>query len=239
MGFGILLLGYFTAFAFELINTYFFADIIGGLVMLYALGKLSGYNGKFKAAAYGDMVFCAVAAIRAVMMTFGIMPEEGLPFRLLTVFYTVTVIIFHFLLNTAIIGMAMDAEDEKVLGRGRFNRVFVTVSYGFMIVSTSVAGMLSAEKLRYLSGSVLLLVALSVALMCFLLYSSFVSFMIVGGETEEFRESKIPLLNKLRRRSYEKKKRIHEENTSMYLDYLEKKDRPNKPFPKKKKKKKK
>ena len=64
MGFGILLFGYFTAFAFELINTYFFADIIGGLVMLYALGKLSEYNGKFKAAAYGDMVFCAVAAFR-------------------------------------------------------------------------------------------------------------------------------------------------------------------------------
>ena len=235
MGFGILLFGYFTAFAFELINTYFFADIIGGLVMLYALGKLSEFNGKFKAAAYGDMIFCAVAAIRAVMMTFGIMPENGLPFRLLTVFYTVIIIIFHFLLNTAIVGVAKAAEDEKILGRARFNRVFVTVSYGFMIVSTSVSGTLDQEKLRYISGSVLLLVAVSVVLMSYLLYSSFVSFMVVGGEPEEPRESKIPLVNKLRRRSYEKKKKIHEENTSMYLDYLEKKE--GRAAPKKKKKK--
>lgn len=235
MGFGILLFGYFTAFAFELINTYFFADIIGGLVMLYALGKLSEFNGKFKAAAYGDMIFCAVAAIRAVMMTFGIMPENGLPFRLLTVFYTVIVIIFHFLLNTAIVGVAKAAEDEKILGKARFNRVFVTVSYGFMIVSTSVSGTLDQEKLRYISGSVLLLVAVSVVLMSYLLYSSFVSFMVVGGEPEEPRESKIPLVNKLRRRSYEKKKKIHEENTSMYLDYLEKKE--GRAAPKKKKKK--
>lgn len=236
MGFGILLFGYFTAFAFELINTYFFADIIGGLVMLFALGKLSEFNGKFRTAAYGDMIFCAVAAVRAVMMTFGIMPEDGLPFRLLTVFYTVTVIIFHFLLNTAIVDTARDAEDEKILGRARFNRVFVTVSYGFMIVSTSLSGALTQEKLRYLSGGVLLLVAVSVLLMSYLLYSSFAAFMVVGGEPPEPAESKIPLVNKLRRRSYEKKKKIHEENTSLYLDYLEKKNGSNKAHGKKKKK---
>ena len=235
MGFGILLFGYFTAFAFELINTYFFADIIGGLVMLYALGKLSEYNGKFKAAAYGDMVFCAVAAFRAVMTTFRIIPENGLTFRLLTVFYTVTVIIFHFLLNTAVVAMAVDAEDEKILGRARFNRVFVTVSYGFMIVSTVISDRLPQDRLRYVSGSVLLIVAVSVLLMSVLLYSSFVTFMVVGGETQEPAESKIPLVNKLRRRSYEKKKKIHEENTSMYLDYLDKKEGRNK-APKKKKK---
>ena len=146
-----------------------------------------------------------------------------------------TVIIFHFLLNTAVVAMAVDAEDEKILGRARFNRVFVTVSYGFMIVSTSLSGALTQEKLRYLSGGVLLLVAVSVLLMSVLLYSSFVTFMVVGGETEEPAESKIPLVNKLRRRSYEKKKKIHEENTSMYLDYLDKKEGRHK-APKKKKK---
>ena len=44
MGYGTLLFGYFLTYAFSLSRVYFFTDIIGALVMLWAFSKLIAYN---------------------------------------------------------------------------------------------------------------------------------------------------------------------------------------------------
>ncbi|MCQ2455734.1 MAG: hypothetical protein MJ096_00080, partial [Clostridia bacterium] len=57
MGFGILFFGYFITFASALAKAYFFADIIGGALMLYAVYKLSDYSDGFKRSVYGTALF--------------------------------------------------------------------------------------------------------------------------------------------------------------------------------------
>lgn len=71
MGFGLLLIGYFITFAFSLSQVYFFADIIGVLVMMYAFLKLSEYNLYYKRAIISGIVFLAVCALNASAMLSG------------------------------------------------------------------------------------------------------------------------------------------------------------------------
>ena len=47
MGFGILILGYFLAYAFSISSVYFFADIIGTAIIMLAFSKLAQYNRYF------------------------------------------------------------------------------------------------------------------------------------------------------------------------------------------------
>ena len=65
MGFGTLIFGYFAMFAFSISQAYFFADIIGALIAIYAFAKLAEYNRWFTYAmvsCLGFMVFCGVNA---------------------------------------------------------------------------------------------------------------------------------------------------------------------------------
>lgn len=67
MGFGILFFGYFLTFAFTASNVYFFADIIGCIVMLMAFSKLTQYNRYYSGAVVSTMaltLFCLSFALR-------------------------------------------------------------------------------------------------------------------------------------------------------------------------------
>ena len=65
MGFGTLFFGYFAMFAFTLSPYYFFADILGALVAIWAYVRLAEYNRYFRgaiAATFGFLVLCGVNA---------------------------------------------------------------------------------------------------------------------------------------------------------------------------------
>lgn len=70
MGFGVLFFGYFLAFGFSLSKVYFFADIIGAVIMLFAFTRLAQYNTYYKASfgvGVGFILLCGVSAARVVM----------------------------------------------------------------------------------------------------------------------------------------------------------------------------
>ena len=77
MGFGLLILGYFLTFAFTISQAYFFADVIGALVMLYAFTKLSEYNRYFRGAAAAGMVFTLLALTSGVLLSMHMLTTEG------------------------------------------------------------------------------------------------------------------------------------------------------------------
>ena len=57
MGFGYVLIGYIVTFLFSLSNVYFFADIIGAVLMMIGLSRLSSYGKNFYRAMQVDIVF--------------------------------------------------------------------------------------------------------------------------------------------------------------------------------------
>ena len=78
MGFGLLILGYFLTFAFTISQAYFFADVIGALVMLYAFTKLSEYNRYFRGAAAAGMLFTLLALTSGVLLSMHMLTSEGM-----------------------------------------------------------------------------------------------------------------------------------------------------------------
>ncbi len=223
MGFGILFFGYFTAFAFALIPTYFYADIIGSLVMLRALSVLSSHKPKFKVCTYVDMAFAVISATRAVGRTFGLWSDGGALGVALTALWAAAALVFHFFLTGAIHSLAIDAEDKKIVSRSSFNRSFSATAYIFFIAHILLKDVLPGGVVGVTEKLSLFLLIACVLFMAFLIYSSFVSFIPVSGEVEEPTPSKIPLVNKIRRSAYERRKRELEQNKELYADYLNRK----------------
>lgn len=75
MGYGTLLFGYFLTYAFSLSRVYFFTDIIGSLVMLWAFSKLIAYNRYYRGAAASGIVFTALCICGCVTMFLRFQPE--------------------------------------------------------------------------------------------------------------------------------------------------------------------
>lgn len=75
MGYGTLLFGYFLTYAFSLSRVYFFMDIIGSLVMLWAFAKLIAYNRHYCGAAVSGIVFTALCLTGCVAMFMRYQPE--------------------------------------------------------------------------------------------------------------------------------------------------------------------
>ena len=75
MGYGTLLFGYFLTYAFSLSRVYFFTDIIGALVMLWAFSKLIAYNRYYRGAAASGIVFTALCLTGCVAMFARYQPE--------------------------------------------------------------------------------------------------------------------------------------------------------------------
>ncbi|MBQ2468124.1 MAG: hypothetical protein II503_00435 [Clostridia bacterium] len=224
MGFGILFFGYFTAFAFALIPIYFFADIAGCLIMLWALSILSSHKAAFRKCAYVDMALTVLSVVRAVGRTFGLFTDSDAVGIALTIAWTAAALVFHFFLTGAIRSVAVDAEDKKMISRANFNRSFALTAYVLMIAHAA-TGPVLPQDVGDIADKLVLIVSLACVLfMSFLIYTSFVNFIPVSGEVPEPAPSKIPLVNKIRQKRYEKKKTILEENKELYEDYLKNKN---------------
>ena len=77
MGFGILFFGYFLAFGFSLSKVYFFADIIGALIMLIAFTRLAQYNTYYKAAFGTGVGFILLSGANALSLVKPIYEPDG------------------------------------------------------------------------------------------------------------------------------------------------------------------
>ena len=120
MGFGLLFVGYALAFAFTISGTsagtsgvtqsavpYFFSDVVGGLIMTYALSKLSAYDKKFRYPFAIALVFSALSAFSAV----GRFVLHSIPDTVLKVaeaLVAASIIALHITLFFAIISIAQN-----------------------------------------------------------------------------------------------------------------------------------
>lgn len=226
MGFGILLIGYFLSFATALAKVYFFADIIGGLIMTYALYKLSSYGKNFKSSVYASMAFTLMSLLCATVSMFSTTDSIFLNISLMfaTTIRAGTILILHIYMLSALMMMAQEADDEKLANKAKWSLGIVTVYYVFYILFSLLSEFMSLHYDDNLIYSLNLLMyfygAACIILNLLVLHSAYARLYIQGTEDPnavmpEFKESRNKLLNSIRLKFYNSQKKAFEENSEL------------------------
>lgn len=147
MGFGLLFIGYALAFAFSISSTsigsagitlsavpYFFSDVLGGLIMTYALAKLSAYNKKFRYALIIALVFSLLSAFSAVNRFFLHLSDPWL-LKFTESFLAASIIVFHAALFIGIISIAKEVRLPKIVFKSRRNLIIMILYFTLYTLS--------------------------------------------------------------------------------------------------------
>lgn len=127
MGFGILLLGYTLAFAFTLSSSYFFADVLGGLLMAYAFSKLAQFDRKFKYPLLSSAIYSILAIARAIATFVTSAPPEF--FRIINALLAGSIVVLHFTMFAAVISISSDLGLSKIAMKARRNFIFMILYF--------------------------------------------------------------------------------------------------------------
>jgi len=242
MGFGLLILGYFLTFAFTISQAYFFADVIGALVMLYAFTKLSEYNLHFRSAAAAGVVFTLLALTGGFMISLHLLTNESTLDILLDVLKSLSAMMMHIFIFLGIRGIAQGADCMGLAEKATRNMV-MTVTYYGMYFLTLLLAIAAPQIVSYVSFMVYLYFWVCLVFNILLLHTCFGMLYPAEGDPMENRRSKIPLFNKLSDafdRVEEKKNDFRKESMQMAMDEAAKRaaEKEKKYGSKKKKKKK-
>ena len=243
MGFGTLFFGYFVTFAFSFSRVYYFADIIGAVIVIWAFSKLAEYNRYFNGAMVSVLVFLVLCTVNASNLIFKWYPSDGALDLLVDLGKLISACVMHvfFFLGTG--GICEGAEAEPLVKKTRRDFVATMIYYGASLLTVALSGVLG-DKLNVVSASILLYWALCLVLNLALIYQCFGILMPEEGDGEK-KQSKIPFLRFLDNKFDElddKKNEYRRESMQMAWDEAgrraaEKEKNKNQKHPHKKKKK--
>ena len=196
MGFGLLILGYFLTFAFTISQAYFFADVVGALILLYAFTKLSEYNLHFRSAAAAGVVFTLLALTSGVLLSMHMLDNEGVTDILLDAAKSVSALVMHIFLFLGTRGIAQGAGCDGLAERTTRNMVMTSAYYVLYFVIL-IASPFLPELVSYVSFLTYLYFLVCLVFNLLLFHSCFGMLYPAEGDPMENRRSRIPLLNKL------------------------------------------
>lgn len=242
MGFGLLILGYFLTFAFTISQAYFFADVIGALVMLYAFTKLSEYNRYFRGAAAAGMVFTLLALTSGVLLSMHMLTTEGVLDIVLDAAKSASALVMHVFMLLGTRGIAEGADCGKLADRAMRNLVMV-ITYYVLYFGTLIAAPFLPAVVSYISFLVYIYFLVCLVLNLLLLHTCFGMLYPAEGDPMENRRSRVPLFNKVSDafdRLEDKKNAFRKESMELAMEEAEKRaaEKAKKYGQKKKKKKK-
>ncbi len=241
MGFGLLILGYFLTFAFTISEAYFFADVVGALVMLYAFSKLSEYNGYFRYAAVTGMVFTLLALTSGVFLSFRLVSSEMLA-TVLSIAKGIAACVLHIFVFLGTRGIAWGA-DCKGLAEKAVARLTMTMVYYVAWFLTLALSAVAPSYAAYMSFVVYIYFWICLIANVLLFHTCFgMLYPAEGDPMEKRKPSKIGIFRKLDEsfdKLEEKKNAYRRESMEMAMAEAEKraKEKEKKYGAKKKKKK--
>ena len=198
MGFGTLLFGYFAMFAFSVSPYYFFADIIGAFVAVYALSKLADYSRYFGLAMFGALGFLVVSGVNAVSLLFGLYPMgEGAAWTAVEVLKLAAGCAFHVWLFLGVRVVAERAGQDKLRRNGLRDLVATSLYYAAALLVLILSPVLPDGAGQAASAGILLYWIVCVFLNLLLLYGCFSSIVPADADLSVKPRSKIGFLYKL------------------------------------------
>ena len=221
MGFGIMLIGYFVAFASSLVRVYFFADVVGFAVMTYAAMRLSDFDTSFKKTAVLCGASSAVSLASAIIGIFDVSETAG---WLLGIFRTALILMLHITLFTSLRNMARGADDIRLSGRAQRNMYIVSGYYAAYILRLALTFLLEEGLAYYLDGIMYIGGVVTVILNLLLLHSAYARLYIEGTDSETYdavpepSKSRFAAVNRIRECFHASQKKAFEENYRMIRD---------------------
>lgn len=214
MGFGILLIGYFLAFATALAKFYFFADIIGGVMIGYALIKLSAYSDKFKKCIPLSMLFFALCCVAAVMTMFNL---SDVIMRIISTVRFGSILLLHIYMFSALEDMARGADDGKLAYKAKRNLVIISVYYSLYIIYLLLGFFVDYKTIGMMSIFLYFYGLVAIILNLLLIHSAYCRLYIEGSAEQfsaypKFKMSKIGWIRNIQQKYYDSQKKAFDEN---------------------------
>lgn len=238
MGYGTLLFGYFLTFAFSLSRVYFFTDIIGSLIMLWAFSKLMTYNRYYRDAAICGIVFTALCIGGCVTMFARFQPEWFT--ILLNCLKAASACALHVFTLLGIRGIAKGADAPRIAETALRNLVMTGLYYAlyYIVLATSP---LYPDMVSYISFVVYLYWFIAFFCNLVLFYRCFGTFYPADGDPmAETKKSRFAFVNKLNEKFDqldEKSNAYRRESMKMAMEEAKRRAEEKAKHPKKKKKK--
>lgn len=223
MGFGLLLIGYFLAFAMELSGNSYYLDIVGGLLMTYALSKLAEHSRAFKRSVIYSAIFtCACVAAAAASLIFG----DSVVFAAFSAVRAASILLFHIYVFLALEDMARGAEDMTLARRSRRNMNIVIGYFAFYVIYKFVVIFANAELSAYMNAAMYFYRVLWLIMNLILIHSAYARLYIEGteeayAETPTVKQSRFKIVNAIRRRAAESQRKAHEADMKLVREAKE------------------
>ncbi len=192
MGFGTLIFGYFLLFAFTLSNIYFFADIVGALIVIWAFSKLAEYNRWFNyamASTLALLLLCGAAASNLIIPWYSQEGAVKLAIDFLKLIAAAALHVFFFL-GTA--GICQGADAQPLVKKTKRDFIATMIYYGISLIVAVLGVFMSGTWMNEIGAALIIYWFLCLFLNLALIYQCFGILIPAEGEAEKKR-SKIPL----------------------------------------------
>ena len=222
MGFGILLLGYFLMYAFSISQVYFFADIIGAIIVIFAFSKLSQYNRYFVGSMWACLMFIAFAAVSASSLMFDIYDTNGIVAQIIGLLKTASSWAMHIVMFLGIRGISLGAACEK-LAKKSLRNLSITSVYYLGCIALSIIALFStnSEVVTYMNGLMYLYSIVCVVINLILIYNCFGTICPADEDENEVKRSRFAIINKIddKMDEFEQKNReFHRESMRLAME---------------------
>ena len=198
MGFGPLLFGYFAMYAFSISPYYFFADIIGALVAVYAFSKLAEYSRYFGGAMFGALGFLILSGVNAVSLLFGLYPMNGgIAWTAVEVLKLAAGCVMHVYMFLGTRTVAERAGQDALSKKSVRCLCAVCLYYAAALIAIPVTPRLPERTGAAVSAGILLYWVLCLILNLLLLYGCFSHIVPADADLSVTPRSRIGLLNKM------------------------------------------
>ena len=219
MGFGLLFLGYITAFLMSINSFGVVFRLTGCAIMMSALSKLSAYEKSFSYVNISCFAMTAVSLFESVFAFFNSgWQYEDLQSICMSIFLVLTVI-FHFLLYLAIYRISRDVGLEKLNVSSVRNAAFASIELVILLFAL-VMWYINRDLTKYIVMAGILYPFVILVLNLFLIYSCYKNICEEGDEEAPRKPSKLPFLNKLFEASEKREQEIFDKTKSYAEKHL-------------------
>ncbi len=207
MGFGFLLTGYVISFVLGVAQVYFFQDVVGGVLMLYGLYKLSPHQKNFFRAFCAALGYIVICTVRAVLLLFGKLEGGSMTATILGACVTAVTLVLHFFMIAGMYHLSLAVGLEKEPFRCRRSLSMIVTYYPmYIIASLFTPSLADAGETGAVIGNIITIVlvlfgAFVVLYNIYLIYCCFCSIVTPADARGEMPKSKFEWLNRYREKT--------------------------------------
>ncbi|MBR5679358.1 MAG: hypothetical protein IKX19_01785 [Clostridia bacterium] len=196
MGFGTLFFGYFAMFAFTLSPYYFFADILGAIVAIWAYVKLSEYNRYFRGAWAATFVFLILCGVNAASLMFTLYETGGDIDLGVSVGKEIAACVMHVFFFLGTRGICLGAEAKKLAAK--CDRNFVMTMFAYLATFAVLAlNRVIGDELGPVGFMLLIYRLICIVLNLALIYQCFGILMPADEDEDQKKRSRFAFINAL------------------------------------------